>query len=65
MFECELKDMNIVLLNDNCNIPLEFEGGAVRCQENARFAVRDRFPETTFPIPTDTPEESGMLTSRL
>ena len=34
------------------------------CPENARSAVRDRYPETTFPIPTDTQDVSGMRTSR-
>jgi len=41
------------------------KGGAVRCQENAKFAVRDRFQEIMFPIPTDIQEESGMLIFRL
>ena len=34
------------------------------CQENVNYAVRVRFPETTFPTPTDTPEESSTQTSR-
>ena len=36
-----------------------------RCQESVKFAEKDRFPEIMYPIPTDTPEENGMLIFRL
>ena len=32
-----------------------------RCQESVKFVVKVRFPGTTYPIPTDTQEENGML----
>ena len=35
------------------------------CQENVKFAEKDRFPETMYLIQIDTPEESGMLIFRL
>ena len=36
-----------------------------RCQESVKFVVKARFPGTTYPIPTDTQEENGMLTFSL
>lgn len=40
-----------------------YEGGAT-CLRSVIFAVRVRFPETTFPTPIAIPEESGMPISR-
>jgi hypothetical protein len=35
-----------------------------QCLTNVKYAAKDKFPETMFPTPTDTPEENGMQTSR-
>ena len=36
-----------------------------RCQESVKFAEKDRFQETMYPIPTDIREENGMQIFRL
>ena len=36
-----------------------------QCQENVKFAERDKFPEIMYLIQIDILEESGMLIFRL
>jgi hypothetical protein len=52
-----LFDEKIKLLKEKA---LQYKRRCGRCQESVKFVVRDKYPEITFPIPTDIPEESGM-----
>ena len=49
----------------NCLEALQYKRRCGRCQESAKYVVKVRFQEITFPIPIGIREESGMQIFKL